>query len=116
MEPKISAREITRISTESKGFWHDYSEFDRSLIETVTCVEHEFTLLLEKPIGAKDGSYFLKLLNRGHKLRGSFRLTFIGDQVRGFVYVTNSMLECNPQFVNGLTAYTKHVLNMFSLN
>ena len=102
--------ESTRVSRDSKGLPNHFCEYDAYLLEPVDFVNYEFSVMLKKTLPYEKGSYLLSILSRDVGFKGSFGLISKNNQVAGFAYQTESMLECNEEFINKLCSFVNNVV------
>ena len=103
--------ESTRVSRDSKGLPNHFCEYDAYLLEPVDFVNYEFNVILKKPLPYEKGSYLLSIMSRNISFIGSFGLISKNNQVAGFAYQTESILECNEKFILRLCTYVNHVVS-----
>lgn len=103
--------ESTRVSRDSKGLPNHFCEYDAYLLEPVDFVNYEFNVILKKALPYVKGSYLISMLNSDVSFTGSFGLLTKNNQVAGFAYQTESILECNEEFIVRLCSYVNDAVS-----
>jgi hypothetical protein len=102
--------ESTRVSRDSKGLPNHFCEYDAYLLEPVDFVNYEFSVMLKKTLPTEKGDYLLSMLRQDKSFVGSFELISKNNQFAGVAYRTESILECNEEFINKLCSFVNNVV------